>query len=267
MSKNNCQLLSEIKRTILFSDLFIIYLKKSSKKSEFLVSLYCEKFYFINNNLYNEFKVIFMKKMIILVSLILAICSLNIYSQNLQNTSWTVFISPGHLIAYFHFSKDTLSTSFDNITYKNTSTFQEIDNNFFIVDLTDEDCPNSDTGKYTYVIQNDTLKFTLVNDLCISRSESMPIIYCVRVQTGIQNDNSTKDVKLYPNPASDEVIIQSNNEFIGTTYNICDQMGRQVLTGKLNGESSKVDIRQLSLGMYFLQIGDEDKQIFKLIKK
>lgn len=266
MSKNNIQLLSEIEKTILFSDLFIIYLKKSSKKSEFLVSLYREKLYFINNNLYNEFKVIFMKKMIILVSLILAICSLNIYSQNLQNTSWTVFISPGHLIAYFHFSKDTLSTSFDNITYKNTSTFQEIDNNFFIVDLTDEDCPNSDTGKYTYVIQNDTLKFTLVNDLCISRSESMPIIYCVRVQTGIPNNNSIKDVILFPNPANEEVIIQSY-EFIGTTYNICDQMGRQLLTGKLHSETSKVDISQLSSGMYFLQIGDENKQIFKLIKK
>lgn len=201
-----------------------------------------------------------MKKMIILVLLIIAISSLNIYSQNLQNTTWSLYIAPGNLIAYFHFNKDTMSTSFDNITYENTSTYQEIDNNFVIVDLTEEDCPNFEIGKYTYKIKNDTLKFTLVSDLCTSRSQGLSMMYCVRIITGIPNNISKKDIKLFPNPASDYITIQFQQSD-GYNVQIFSAIGMKVLETEWE---EKIDVSGLVPGVYLVRVGDKVSKFIKI---
>jgi hypothetical protein len=207
-----------------------------------------------------------MKKMIALITLIIALSCISANSQTLQNTTWSMYFNT-IFISYCHFSADTFSASQDNITWKNVSTFQVNGNEFRIVDLTNDDCTTIDTGSYTFSIQNDVLTFTLISDNCNSRVTGLSLSTFNKIETSIQNKSIISDLKLYPNPADDEVIIQSNNDVIGSTYIISDQLGRQVLSGILSGESTKVDINQLTPGLYYLQIGGNNKQIYKLIKK
>ena len=107
-----------------------------------------------------------MKKLFTLLYLLFI--GINGYSQQLQNTQWTVTDTTDVFYIYFKFGIDTLSYSYDDISYTNIATYQESGNNFTMIDLPSGPCP-SDTGKYTFFILNDTLNFTLVNDDCPTR--------------------------------------------------------------------------------------------------
>ena len=208
-----------------------------------------------------------MKKKITLLMLI-TISALSVYSQTLLNTTWAVYDTSSTFFMYFHFGTDTLSYSSDSVSYENVSIFQIDGNNFSIIDLPSGPCPASDTGTYNFLIQNDTLKFTLISDTCESRPITISNYHWIRLlQTGIPFTNQLPTIKIYPNPTSDLISIKSNHNTQGSTYIIFDQYGRQVLIGKLTGEITSVDIKQLPVGLYFLQIGEKNKQKLKIIKK
>ncbi len=90
----------------------------------------------------------------------------------------------------------------------------------------------------------------------------------ITVQSGVGvNENSASNVSVYPNPVSDLMTVKTNRNMIGSSYFMYDLTGRQVLTGKLVNEITGVDLSQLKDGVYFLQMGTEAKQTFKVIKQ
>jgi hypothetical protein len=206
-----------------------------------------------------------MKKLIAFITIIIAFNGISTYSEILQNTTWSMQDSTGKSYALLKFGIDTMSFK-EDVEFYQVATFKVSGNNFSTIDLPKGQC-SLDTGKYTYLIQNDTLRFTVISDVCSLRISTLVNLFFVRYQTGIENINNIPLIQLFPNPAADELIIKSNIDETGTIFNISDQLGRQILTGKLTGESLKVDINHLSSGLYFLQIGDKNKQTFKLIKK
>lgn len=207
-----------------------------------------------------------MKKKITLMIILIVTSSLSLLSQILSNTTWSVYNASNSLYLYFHFGTDTLSYSMDNISFTNLSTFQESGNNFTLIDLPDGPCP-SDTGRYTFLIQNDTLKFNLISDLCDTRPEVFTEYHWINLTTGIQVKNLLPSVKICPNPANDVISIRSNIDIQNATYLILDQLGKKLLTGKLNGKITMIDIGQLSRGLYFFHIGTKSNQTIKFMKK
>lgn len=88
------------------------------------------------------------------------------------------------------------------------------------------------------------------------------------ITTGISQNKSKTNISVFPNPASDLIKIKaSDNTTLGSTYNIIDQTGRLVLTGKLNSETTAIDINGLKAGVYLLHIGERRRETFKVIKK
>jgi hypothetical protein len=86
-------------------------------------------------------------------------------------------------------------------------------------------------------------------------------------QTGIANvSTGFANAGIYPNPATNEIIIELNNSDLELNYTITDAMGRNVLSGKLNNKTTTVDISSLATGFYFVQVGEIKKKIFKLVK-
>lgn len=83
----------------------------------------------------------------------------------------------------------------------------------------------------------------------------------------ISNFDDLANVSFYPNPASDLFTINVVKNLIGSTYIITDLLGKQILTGRLNNETSSIDISQLETGVYLLLIGQQRTQTLKLIKK
>jgi hypothetical protein len=61
------------------------------------------------------------------------------------------------------------------------------------------------------------------------------------------------EISLYPNPTSNNITIQGK-EGMNQNFKIFDQMGREVISGKLNGMSTEVNLSTLSKGMYTLKI-------------
>lgn len=80
-------------------------------------------------------------------------------------------------------------------------------------------------------------------------------------------ESKQNQFKVYPNPATNQINVQINQNLIGSSYLITDQIGKIVLSGKLNAEKSTIEIGDLSGGVYLFSIGNNAKQTFKVIKK
>jgi ELWxxDGT repeat protein len=65
--------------------------------------------------------------------------------------------------------------------------------------------------------------------------------------------NNADNLVIYPNPTSHSIIIKGK-EGMNQNFKIFDQMGREVISGKLNGMSADVNLSTLSKGMYTLKI-------------
>jgi len=84
---------------------------------------------------------------------------------------------------------------------------------------------------------------------------------------GINQPTFQTNISVYPNPATDLITVKASNNILGLTFIIADQTGRQVMTGKLNDETTSVNISELATGIYLFQVGELSKQTFKVVKK
>ncbi len=74
-----------------------------------------------------------------------------------------------------------------------------------------------------------------------------------------------KSLLIYPNPTFSSITIQGK-EYMNQNFKIFDQMGREVLYGKLNGISTEVNMSKLSKGIYTLKIEGNYKPV-KIVKE
>lgn len=84
---------------------------------------------------------------------------------------------------------------------------------------------------------------------------------------GVNDFQLAKSFSVFPNPTIDFINVKANGDLNNLPYTLIDQNGRVVCEGKLEDVSNSIDVRQLSAGIYFLQVGDDKRQIFKLMKK
>ena len=85
--------------------------------------------------------------------------------------------------------------------------------------------------------------------------------------TGRQEIRERASFILYPNPAGDFVTIRSDYDVHSAKYSLEDQSGKQVITGKLGGTITTLDISRLPAGIYFLRVGERGQNIYKILKK
>jgi hypothetical protein len=199
-----------------------------------------------------------MKKIITLIVLITALGRIGVYSQTLENTIWTIDDPSGEFFAYYRFGADTISLSFDNITYHNIETYQLSGDTLTTVPLFNGDCLVTDTGIYIYSFQNDTVKITIISDPCIQRVTVLTTYIIMRYQTGIQSLNVFSAIKFYPNPASTIITISTpttpNKNTILTIFNI---NGQVLLSRQSTEQESVVNVSRLPEGVYFVKVTDD----------
>lgn len=87
--------------------------------------------------------------------------------------------------------------------------------------------------------------------------------------TILSTDESTLEnlFSIYPNPTDNEIHVNTMENMLGLPYTIYDQLGKSVITGKLNEHNSTIKTENLSKGVYFLSIGDKIKTNKKIIKE
>ncbi len=96
---------------------------------------------------------------------------------------------------------------------------------------------------------------------------SLPYTFRASGSVSIESVTDTKDLfNVYPNPTNDLIRIVNKNENVASPYVIFNSIGIQVVTGKLIGPTTTVDMKHLPTGIYLLQVGEREKRVFKLIK-
>jgi lysophospholipase L1-like esterase len=81
--------------------------------------------------------------------------------------------------------------------------------------------------------------------------------------TGMVSKRSDHGIKVYPNPTSDFVQVYLKNQSIKSGYAITDLSGREVLSGVILNGHGVINISNLTMGTYFLAIGNEQVKVIK----
>lgn len=81
--------------------------------------------------------------------------------------------------------------------------------------------------------------------------------------TALSTDNfALSQISLYPNPVVSVLNVNINSNLINQPYAIIDGLGRVVLKGKLNEVESTINVEQLSKGIYYLKLSDNNSRKF-----
>ena len=135
----------------------------------------------------------------------------------------------------------------------------------------------SNAGQYSGT-QSDSLKVsgvTISNDnqlfKCIVTandcSDTSDVATLTIDRVNISEISKDQIFHIYPNPTNEIIHIQVNAEHIGISYTILSSIGVKVLEGEIKELDATVNIVDLQEGIYFVQIGEDLRQIFKIIKK
>lgn len=122
-------------------------------------------------------------------------------AQVLNNTSWTVYDTNSRTIVFpWQFRNDTILYG---INSGQISTYLENGTVFSVIDIQGVAACLSDTGNYNFTISSDTLQFTVINDICQSRSDFYSNNYFVRIVTSVSEiENQAEPISIYPNPTN-----------------------------------------------------------------
>ncbi|HOV91617.1 MAG TPA: T9SS type A sorting domain-containing protein [Candidatus Kapabacteria bacterium] len=104
--------------------------------------------------------------------------------------------------------------------------------------------PASIFGIRSFAIKENTIFAGLSNGNGIYRAKISDLVSDVK-----DNSFNTADIDFYPNPASDYINVPA---YLGWQYQIYDLLGNCVQSGVI--ESDKINISQLSAGVYYLEI-------------
>jgi hypothetical protein len=78
----------------------------------------------------------------------------------------------------------------------------------------------------------------------------------VGFRTGVKNI-TTDNVKVYPVPASDKLMVQMSDNSNYTTIQIIDMTGRVVMTQEVNSKSQQMNVAALQSGVYIIRLKDD----------
>ena len=79
--------------------------------------------------------------------------------------------------------------------------------------------------------------------------------------------NAKKLFNIYPSPTQSKINVKADVKLIGSNYIVYDNLGKSVLIGQINSENTSVELSNLPSGIYTINIGDNLKQSFKVIKE
>jgi Leucine-rich repeat (LRR) protein len=156
----------------------------------------------------------------------------------------------------------------DEIDYSDQNIFKGIPTQF---DITKNGIPATQSdysivdGKIVFARFGNYM-LTMTNEAIISASY-YPAKVIVEIKVGeVGNEqvlqNATK-IKAYPNPTSGQLIIV--HRLLKTdSYSIYNVTGQMVMQGKLQEETTAINVHTLSSGIYYLRISDE---VVKFIKQ
>ncbi|MBK5285851.1 MAG: T9SS type A sorting domain-containing protein [Bacteroidia bacterium] len=192
-------------------------------------------------------------------------------AQVLQNTWWRSYTLTNVASEYWHFGQDTIGQSITGNGEIKISTYTTNSNLFTIIDLPFNWCPVTDTGKYNFLIQSDTLRFNIISDPCNYRQGVFSFYYFVRSYLGIEDLNSISTATIYPNPSTDGIFNLKFNDYNNLPQRIyvMSADGRKIMkeTFSTAATNHTLNLQPFASGIYFLVMENEKgSRVVKLVK-
>jgi hypothetical protein len=100
---------------------------------------------------------------------------------------------------------------------------------------------------------------------CIDTTSNVSL--SVGVNSISEHESKKSICSIFPNPTNESINIKVLSDLVGTTYLIIDQLGKEILVGKLINETTTLDISFLSSGLYFIRLKDRNDFSFKISKQ
>lgn len=90
--------------------------------------------------------------------------------------------------------------------------------------------------------------------------------YLNPISTLVVENEKENNFQLFPNPVSKDVSLLVTKKLIGENYTITAITGKTVITNTIYEEKTLINCAHLPPGIYWLSIGNNHKQAFKLLK-
>jgi PKD repeat protein len=160
------------------------------------------------------------------------------------------------------------SANFNESISGNTATFTNLSTSLnntltYSWDFGDGNTSSAQNPSHTYAT-NGTYTVTLIASNCIF---SDTITQTIQIGTTSMEETTEAKFTFYPNPTTDQITIISDIQLLGSIYRIYDYTGKAVLTGKILSEQSDIELRDLSKGIYFINIGEHLEPTVKIVKE
>jgi Secretion system C-terminal sorting domain len=115
---------------------------------------------------------------------------------------------------------------------------------------------------------NPTINQTaVINTACTVVTNFEPGPQVGELPTGIFNLSKNTIFSVYPNPANSQINVKVDAKLLGSVYIVYDNVGKVVLSGKINSINTIIELGNLSGGIYLFSVGDNLKQTLKIIKE
>jgi hypothetical protein len=106
------------------------------------------------------------------------------------------------------------------------------------------------TGQTYVATQAGTYTVVVTDANGCSSNASQPVF-----TTGLEEMLNQTGVAVYPNPVSDQFMVELSHPASGTTdYKVYNMVGALVKTGKLNGRRTSINCSNLGTGTYLLEV-------------
>lgn len=117
---------------------------------------------------------------------------------------------------------------------------------------------------YVVILPDGTTKAAFKSRLCSIQQVTLPENFC---SVGIQSLNNLS-VLIYPNPASDELIVEDNRKtLIEKKIELFDMTGRQVFSRTATEAKFKINVKDLQSGIYLLKLETGNRILYKEVYK
>lgn len=164
-----------------------------------------------------------------------------------QSTSFTIFVND--LI------EPQITQVEDTLMVQEGYTYKWYKNGVIIVGANSYFYIPSESGNYSV---------QLTNGDCKSESEQF---YFEVSPLSISNVDYN-DLKIYPNPAKEKIIIEIEENLLNDSYIIYDNLGKKISTGVFKSLKTNIDLALFSAGVYFISIDThQEKRVISFTKE
>ena len=195
-----------------------------------------------------------------LLTLLLITLSFSSFGQSLANTEWDVYLF-NELITEVRLTEDTFYVDNQEEDEFAIAVYTTQGDTFSITDLPGangcfEDFGNVE-GLYLFEISNDTLTFSVLQDTCEIRVETIDnAIFIKKETTSIEEEDLLEGITLFPNPLTDG-ILNINTEIELDKVDVYDHVGRLLLSTK---NTRRIDLSEFNNQLFIIKL-HKDKNV------